>query len=244
MKEPKVFQSTRPRGARLDDYTAYTIYFYMFQSTRPRGARLVERFILMRRQGFNPRARGGRDVWRRDASDIEVCFNPRARGGRDLRQCLWRRIVNEFQSTRPRGARRKRKRQKYIMRLFQSTRPRGARRMELQLLRINDCQFQSTRPRGARHSASQNIIPTSSFNPRARGGRDNLCILRGITVVRFNPRARGGRDVVGRHKDDLRGGFQSTRPRGARLGETTSDLAWLKVSIHAPAGGATSLPAS
>jgi len=54
-------------------------------------------------------------------------FNPRAREGRDYR------TVNEliddweFQSTRPRGARPKRKRFGNSFFQFQSTRPRGAR---------------------------------------------------------------------------------------------------------------------
>jgi len=58
----------------------------MFQSTRPRGARLavtkIDAQYIMR---FNPRARVGRDV----ALDIvnlnsDGSFNPRARVGRDL----------------------------------------------------------------------------------------------------------------------------------------------------------------
>ncbi len=33
----------------------------MFQSTRPRGARLYGNYLVMRQYRFNPRARGGRD---------------------------------------------------------------------------------------------------------------------------------------------------------------------------------------
>ncbi len=59
-----------------------------------------------------------------------------------------------------------------------------------------------------------------SFNPRARRGRDIPRISRLITLSCFNPRARRGRD----------------RPR-------TFTRARNKVSIHAPAGGATHLRA-
>ncbi len=82
----------------------------MFQSTRPRGARrtatqsgqdLVE--------GFNPRARGGRDAPNSSSlSGSMSSFNPRARGGRDEligKAFVW---LYKFQSTRPRGARLKR----------------------------------------------------------------------------------------------------------------------------------------
>ncbi len=35
--------------------------------------------------GFNPRARGGRDLITKCSDLLERCFNPRARGGRDTR---------------------------------------------------------------------------------------------------------------------------------------------------------------
>src|SRR5271157_5926998 len=58
-------------------------------------------------------------------------------------------------------------------------------------------------------------------------------------VLCFNPRARAGRD--GRDSDpgnmvDL---FQSTRPRGARPPDSSTDQVPTIVSIHAPARGAT-----
>ncbi|KPQ28794.1 MAG: hypothetical protein HLUCCX14_08835 [Marinobacter excellens HL-55] len=66
--------------------TAYVARYCMkkvFQSTRPRGARLfpvMHRFHLI---GFNPRAREGRDVVHQIVSTERKCFNPRAREGRD-----------------------------------------------------------------------------------------------------------------------------------------------------------------
>ena len=101
-----MFQSTRPRGARPmeDDVTAA---YSMFQSTRPRGARPGKRSPeRCETRGFNPRARGGRDLHASVSSfgGMRVSihapagdatryyrvvrlggqsFNPRARGGRD-----------------------------------------------------------------------------------------------------------------------------------------------------------------
>ena len=55
------FQSTRPRGARHSDM-AFEIDGHEFQSTRPRGARRqVAGHGDIALQGFNPRARVGRD---------------------------------------------------------------------------------------------------------------------------------------------------------------------------------------
>ena len=118
------FQSTRPRGARLDDFAIdfctsrfnprahagrdmleQKSYVYpTFQSTRPRGAR--RQYVIY--------------------FAISNCFNPRAHAGRDVTvSCLWQ--CFQFQSTRPRGARHESHYQgsRYIK--FQSTRPRGAR---------------------------------------------------------------------------------------------------------------------
>ena len=77
-----MFQSTRPRGARLKK-TVEIVFSGKFQSTRPRGARLFFK----------------------DKAAKSECFNPRAHGGRDaIASGVWM-FVSRFQSTRPRGAR-------------------------------------------------------------------------------------------------------------------------------------------
>ena len=121
------FQSTRPRGARHPSLSRFYLRDVSihapaggatdckedflpspaFQSTRPRGARrhLQAKVRIVLR--FNPRARGGRDaiIYRRRY--IQAGFNPRARGGRDARFWRsWQKLIL-FQSTRPRGARRR-----------------------------------------------------------------------------------------------------------------------------------------
>ena len=56
----------------------------------------------------------------------------------------------------------------------------------------------------------------------------------------FNPRARVGRDHIATFFRSAECVFQSTRPRGARLGVHGLPLVPCGVSIHAPAWGATS----
>jgi len=51
-------------------------------------------------------------------------------------------------------------------------------------------------------------------------------------------RPRGARPTI-KELAQAHGVFQSTRPRGARLATTPSRLRYGKVSIHAPAWGAT-----
>jgi len=84
----------------------FQAFLLSFQSTRPRGAR--RRRIPSDRhypRSFNPRAREGRDQAEVGPGYPAICFNPRAREGRDL-QVRHLDGNKEFQSTRPRGARR------------------------------------------------------------------------------------------------------------------------------------------
>ena len=55
------FQSTRPRGARLNVYDEIIIQD-RFQSTRPRGARPSWSYWSCSASSFNPRAHVGRDA--------------------------------------------------------------------------------------------------------------------------------------------------------------------------------------
>ncbi len=102
---------------------------------------------------------------------------------------------------------------------------------------------------------------TRCFNPRARAGRDAAQSGAGSPASSFNPRARAGRDR-GKGCARVHQSFQSTRPRGARRGQSLPrddprggfnpraragrDQALRHqharahpVSIHAPARGAT-----
>ena len=80
------------------------------------------------------------------------------------------------------------------------------------------------------------------FNPRARVGRDNLAVVVAALPLSFNPRARVGRDGADSAAAFARIEFQSTRPRGARPLYLPFVKNTLRVSIHAPAWGATRRP--
>ena len=130
------FQSTRPRGARhfarstLDDEIPVSIH------APARGATSHHFGCLITTQGFNPRAREGRDL-------LKLC----------------RRILNSlFQSTRPRGARLPPAPPTSVEPQFQSTRPRGAR-LSTPTTPQADGWFQSTRPRGARPLYANRLNP-------------------------------------------------------------------------------------
>ncbi|MDW8272582.1 MAG: hypothetical protein RML15_09270, partial [Bacteroidota bacterium] len=80
-----------------------------------------------------------------------------------------------FQSTRPRRARRLISLQPWKQALFQSTRPRRARRLLYHYCTL-PFEFQSTRPRRARPQAVTLYARETSFNPRAREGRDSYLL--------------------------------------------------------------------
>ena len=98
--------------------------------------------------------------------------------------------------------------------------------------------FQFTRPHGARQrrAVRHRSRPVSIHAPawgatRSGPGRQGR-------FRRFNSRAREGRDRLARvgFIDMV---FQFTRPRGARPFEPAAMRPWRRVSIHAPARGAT-----
>ena len=122
--------------------------------------------------------------------------------------------------------------------------------------------FQSTHPRGVRHSATHvlsNVAEVSihapawgatsctsskrsakaSFNPRTRVGCDLVNLMLHLPEALFqSTHPRGVRPGFTRHQRELTL-FQSTHPRGVRrpFGQYLTNK--LRVSIHAPAWGAT-----
>ena len=151
-----------------------------------------------------------------------------------------------------------------IVEQFQSTRPRGARHQDVEalvdalLVSIHAPAWGATIRffRGQHHLQVSIHAPAwgatsesrahagvgSGFNPRARVGRDPWAFRHSAGRRRcFNPRARVGRDMSTSSPASLKcPRFQSTRPRGARPAqmfvETYEEII---VSIHAPAWGAT-----
>ena len=141
-----------------------------FQSTRPRGARQQRPDIRPQYCSFNPRAHVGRDQERdHKAAAHLVSIHAPTWGATGSRRIYFRSY--RFQSTRPRGARRRQPQKQQHKKKFQSTRPRGARRSPTASKGMG-VRFQSTRPRGARPTAAKNNSTRKSFNPRAHVGRD------------------------------------------------------------------------
>ena len=123
------------------------------------------------------------------------CFNPRAREGRDIRHGV--NVSKSYVSIHAPA--------------------RGA--TDRHGVYLSERRFQSTRPRGARLAANgvgDRRVRVSIHAP-ARGA---TCVVWRERAVEkgFNPRAREGRDHFHAQFRARGGGFQSTRPRGARLG--------------------------
>ncbi len=144
----------------------------------------------------------------------------------------------KFQFTRPRGARRLHWIFQEIEAAFQFTRPRGARQRRLpprdRLQRVSI----HAPARGATPSRRPTSRPTRRFNSRARKGRDTPLYQSGSRRESFNSRARKGRDGLFNAFADARRRFQFTRPQGARHKRLPGHDR-PRVSIHAPARGAT-----
>ena len=140
---------------------------------------------------FNPRAHGGRDPDLilaspllsvsihaptggatgdgLEPSTLRLCFNPRAHGGRDLTKPVVVYRGTEFQSTRPRGARR-------------LSPPRTSRRFCF-----------NPRAHGGRDVITNSVnLNELCFNPRAHGGRDPLLVRLVSAVQRVSIHAPTG----------------------------------------------------
>ena len=142
----------------------------VFQSTRPRGARLRPSLSRCKHLGFNPRAHVGRDKDRTHYGQGSGSFNPRAHVGRDNPDGgnLYRFGVSIHAPTwGATGATRTWR--------FKTTRfnPRAhVGRDNFEPTTYESIVFQSTRPRGARLNRSNKRSIKRCFNPRAHVGRD------------------------------------------------------------------------
>ena len=133
-----------------------------------------------------------------------------------------------------RGATIRRGFQSHVMQ-FQSTRPRGARRVPGGRLLNASC-FNPRARAGRDERPEGQQRKKACFNPRARAGRDQVgrVEFHGYTFQSTRPRgARLSCNVM------IGNGFQSTRPRGARQRRKPETKPKTPVSIHAPARGAT-----
>ena len=121
--------------------------------------------------------------------------------------------------------------------------------------------FQSTLPRRERPLLLLSFLTFYHFNPRSREGSDlfrpyrqtHICKFQSTlprrerqqqqahtdTVTDFNPRSREGSDTSSPNPMCVASTFQSTLPRRERLYCNIKLCDHVKISIHAPAKGAT-----
>ncbi len=215
---------------------------------------------------FNPRAHAGRDAAKGICRCTRRNFNPRAHAGRDAAMAgnprhghisihaptrgatfdpLHPMTFLLFQSTRPRGARRRwppwhMAEQHFNPRAhagrdndgwvpinedteFQSTRPRGARLGRTLTLQAGGIISIHAPTRGATVSLSADDRPRRHFNPRAHAGRDCFCPLRELYTLYFNPRAHAGRDSRHDVKPSLQTNFNPRAHAGRDDGQGDSE---------------------
>ncbi len=232
------FQSTRPQGARrlgaLDGALGDE-----FQSTRPQGARLRQSSAMIFVVCFNPRARKGRDRRTMQLRPMCCSFNPRARKGRDRRAVGrgHRQLVSIHAPAR--GATEISLDDVYPDE-FQSTRPQGARpALAAKRAAGSKCfnpRARKGRDQGGRRGREAHGV---SIHAPARGATGHGRGHGPVQVVSIHAPARGA--TCPRKLADALHEFQSTRPQGARLAQELRHYAVYGVSIHAPARGATNI---
>ena len=208
------FQSTRPRGARHPRQAAGA-GIIGFQSTRPRGARR------------------GRNL--ENLQNNAVSIHAPARGATVAPRHAQRGF--KFQSTRPRGARRVWRVPETSVGSFNPRAREGRDDMKFQ--REGALYVSIHAPARGATSLKGDIMPPKKFqSTRPRGARPQK--LRTVYFVgEFqSTRPRGARLGIPGYRSTC-SAFQSTRPRGARRSVKMDDLCRLRVSIHAPARGAT-----
>ena len=185
---------------------------------------------------FNSRSRMGSDAHARGEADKAPCFNSRSRMGSDLRvRC--HNIDGTFQFTLPHGERLRHATRHGLIAMFQFTLPHGERLCHLDRLfrrvevsihapawgatsaassRAPRTRFQFTLPHGERPEADVSAIVDDGFNSRSRMGSDWLILILRSSGLSFNSRSRMGSDLP-----------------------SLAQQQFAKVSIHAPAWGAT-----
>ena len=151
-------------------------HYRVFQFTRPQGARRPTDSNRSRLFRFNSRAHRGRDpVWR-DLLLSSRCFNSRAHRGRDLFPCLIFFIMSMFQFTRPQGARPPRCVHQGCVWWVSIHAPTGGATSAVRTSRVRLVGFNSRAHRGRDRPLSDGRKPPVCFNSRAHRGRDSHAV--------------------------------------------------------------------
>ena len=236
------FQSTPPRGGRQLRRLIVGFEFRGFQSTPPRGGRPAGRLGTTWGGGFNPRPRVGGDASSRTviAGARSVSIHAPAWGATTGPSC--QASAPPGFNPRPRvGGDASREPSRDPASMFQSTPPRGGRRSGRSTLLHELVSFQSTPPRGGRPMSAVESWPAAtmvSIHAPAWGATGDSRAS-AWTRSGFNPRPRVGGDLRMPVDYDRLDWFQSTPPRGGRRECLRRSSTHSRVSIHAPAWGAT-----
>ncbi len=166
--------------------------------------------------GFNPRSRVGSDLHPISPSLIKpVSIHAPAWGATFFLLLIF--SLGRFQSTLPRGERRKKQGKHSIKKTGFNPRSRVGSDLLSLTTRLKTPLFQSTLPRGERRLAESKSIIARSFNPRSRVGSDQLMMKVKPAYRKFQSTLpRGERRGFG-CSALCSGTFQSTLPRGERL---------------------------
>ena len=143
-------------------------------------------------------------------------FNPRSRGGSDIAVRFTCTSISGFQSTLPRRERQIDHAERQYIERFQSTLPRRERRQLVAGRAVGGHISIHAPAEGATYETGITYSDLSHFNPRSRGGSDIGSFYENGINNNFNPRSRGGSDFLAQKKHPPQ-----------------------KISIHAPAEGAT-----
>ena len=103
-------------------------------------------------------------------------------------------------------------------------------------------QFQFTLPHGERPTRTGTSFNPRRFNSRSRMGSDRGGLEWPASRACFNSRSRMGSDHKQRSQKSYLQQFQFTLPHGERPRRSVPTVMLIKVSIHAPAWGATESP--
>ena len=190
--------------------------------------------------GFNPRTHEGCDCDKPIIRGVYCSFNPRTHEGCDLSSMRMMTMTDGFNPRTHEGCDRIYQVHANGFRRFQSTHPRGVRLVTSPLATLS-CSVSIHAPtRGATSRWASTSTAHTCFNPRTHEG----CDIRQLSEV-YNKRVsihaptRGA--TSGLIRNPSRASFQSTHPRGVRLGVGVAVEGVEKVSIHAPTRGATGI---
>ena len=192
-----------------------------FQSTHPHGVRRVNT-----------------ELW----SGNLHSFNPRTRTGCDLRNRQPKQKEPQFQSTHPHGVR-----LEYCMKQRQrltsfNPRTRTGCDRRFYVDEATTGTFQSTHPHGVRHRPVNTLISQPLFQSTHPHGVRPVVLASWMCLIpSFNPRTRTGCDLRSEALWAEAKEFQSTHPHGVRPAHLRMLESLRRVSIHAPARGATTI---